>query len=243
MSRRADLDAEDFSAEAYRRDEERKQEHIRQIQIIARQKVKRERANYLMSKSGLKRRFQSRTFPNFICDTAEKKRCWEVAKEYADNFERYAKEGIGLYIEGPNGTGKTHLAAAITLQLIKEGIPVVFKTSGDMLADIKDSFRSSETNEGQVMQIYKDVDLLVIDDLGKEQCSDWSVSTLYSILNERYEDMKPTIITTNYNTNNLARALTPRGSDPLKITAIISRLKEVSKVVTMAWQDVREVGI
>ena len=90
-----------------------------------------------------------------------------------------------------------------------------------------------------MLDIYKRVDLLIIDDLGKEQCSDWSMSTLYSILNDRYEDMKPTIVTTNYNADSLANALTPKGFDNTKIVAIISRLRETSTVMTMAWADIR----
>ena len=93
--------------------------------------------------------------------------------------------------------------------------------------------------EYEVLDVYKSADLLIIDDLGKEQCSDWSMSTLYSILNDRYEDMKPTIVTTNYNTDDLVNALTPKGYDNTKIVAIISRLRETSVVMTMAWGDIR----
>ena len=89
------------------------------------------------------------------------------------------------------------------------------------------------------MGIYKAVDLLIIDDLGKERCSEWSMSTLYSILNDRYEDMKPTIVTTNYNTDDLVEALTPKGADNTKIGAIVSRLKETSTVMSMVWEDIR----
>lgn len=162
-----------------------------------------------------------------------------IAKEYADNFPLHKARGDGLYIEGTNGTGKTHLAAAIALQLIGEGIPVICKTSSDLLLDIKKSFDDSSVNEAQVLDVYKRVDLLIIDDLGKEQCSDWSMSTLYSILNDRYEDMKPTIVTTNYNADALINALTPKGFDNTKIVAIISRLRETSTVMTMAWTDIR----
>lgn len=105
--------------------------------------------------------------------------------------------------------------------------------------DIKKSFDSPEVNEAQILDIYKKVNLLIIDDLGKEQCSDWSMSTLYSILNDRYEDMKPTIVTTNYNADQLVNALTPKGYDNTKIIAIISRLRETSTVMTMAWADIR----
>ena len=116
---------------------------------------------------------------------------------------------------------------------------MICKTSNDLLLDIRKSFDDEGGSEAQVLGIYKAVDLLIIDDLGKEQCSDWSMSTLYAIMNDRYEDMKPTIVTTNYNAEDLTDALTPKGYDNTKIVAIISRLKETSEVMTMAWEDIR----
>lgn len=205
----------------------------------ARQRAMRQKIEKLLGKSGIKKRFQQRTFENFRRDTPERKRCYDIAKDYADNFALRRAAGDGLYIEGTNGTGKTHLAAAIALQLIGQGVPVICKTSSDLLLDIKRSFDGDGAREYEVLSVYKKVDLLIIDDLGKEQCSDWSVSTLYSIMNDRYEDMKPTIITTNYNADALARALTPKGFDNTKIVAIISRLRETSTVMTMAWTDIR----
>ena len=203
------------------------------------QKDMQEKISNLFGHSGIKKRFMERTFPNFCCDTPGRKENFKIAKEYADNFSNHKAMGDGLYIEGTNGTGKTHLAAAIALQLIGEGIPVICKTSSDLLQDIKKSFSFEGTKEHEVLDIYKKVDLLIIDDLGKEQCSDWSMSTLYSIMNDRYEAMKPTIITTNYNVDRLISALTPKGFDNMKIVAIISRLRETNKVMTMAWEDIR----
>ena len=171
----------------------------------------RDRVKKLLGQSGIKRRFMQRTFPNFRQDTPGRRKNFKIAKEYADNFSYHQARGDGLYIEGTNGTGKTHLAAAIALQLIHEGVPVICKTSSDLLLDIKKSFDGDGARESDVLDIYKKVDLLIIDDLGKEQCSDWSMSTLYSILNDRYEDMKPTIVTTNYSESGLIAALTPGG--------------------------------
>ncbi len=207
-----------------------------------RRKAVQERIVKLFEESGIKKRFQQRTFANFRCDTQERIRSYKLAKDYADNFAYHYERGDGLYIEGTNGTGKTHLAVAIALQLIGEGIPVICKTSGKLLQDIKKSFDFGKVQEYEILDAYKQADLLIIDDLGKEQCTDWGVSTLYSILNERYEDMKPTIVTTNYNTEGLARALTPKGMDNSKVVAIISRLRETSTVMTMAWEDWRSGG-
>lgn len=208
----------------------------------AAQAKRRAKIERLLGRSGIKKRFQQRTFANFIRDTPERRRCYDTAKTYADSFPQRAERGEGLYIEGTYGTGKTHLTAAIALQLIGCGVPVVCKTSGDLLADIKEAFDSGDATEYEILKAYKTVDLLIVDDLGKEQCTEWSVSTLYSILNDRYEDMKPTIITTNYNADELVRALTPKGSDGTKARAIISRLREVSTVITMAWADYRAGG-
>lgn len=227
-------------ARAYWKEQDRQEAERKEAEEEARRrKAMQQRIERLLGRSGIKKRFQQRTFENFRCDTTGRKKNYEIAKEYADNFPYHRARGDGLYIEGTNGTGKTHLAAAIALQLIGEGIPVICKTSSDLLMDIKKSFDDSAVNEAQVLDIYKKVDLLIIDDLGKEQCSDWSMSTLYSILNDRYEDMKPTIITTNYNNEGLTKALTPKGMDNGKIVAILSRLRETSTVMTMAWQDAR----
>lgn len=198
-----------------------------------------EKIRTLLSDSGMKKRFRKRTFKNFVCNTAKQQECFNTAKEYADNFQFHKEQGRGLYFEGTNGTGKTHLAAAIALQLISKEIPVICRTSEDLLSDVKRAFDSKEIKEQDVIDAYKNVDLLIIDDLGKEQCTDWSMSVLYSILNARYEDMKPVIITTNYNADNLTKAMVPKGMDDTKITAIVSRLRETSTVITMAWEDIR----
>ena len=72
--------------------------------------------------------------------------------------------------------------------------------------------------------------------------TDWSISTLYNILNDRYEDMKPTIITTNFGADDLIEVETPRGFDGSKARAIVSRLREVSTVLTMVGDDYRSKG-
>ena len=117
------------------------------------QKDMQEKISNLFGQSGIKKRFMERTFPNFCCDTPGRKENFKIAKEYADNFSNHKAMGDGLYIEGTNGTGKTHLAAAIALQLIGEGIPVICKTSSDLLQDIKKSFSFEGTKEHEVLDL------------------------------------------------------------------------------------------
>lgn len=219
-----------------------KQEKIKKEKELAEeQELRKQKIESILGKSGIKKRYLSRTLDSFSV-TAENKRSFEVATDYITNFREYFTQGKGLYLEGPCGTGKTHLAIAIALAIINTGVPVICKTSIDILGDIKRCYeRTSEVTEEEVLEAYKTVDLLIIDDLGKEQVTEWSVPVLYSILNERYEALLPTIITTNYNTTALAEKLSAKG-DAETATAIISRFVESSKRVTMSWADYRRKG-
>lgn len=219
-----------------------KQEKIKKEKELAEEReLRKQKIESILGKSGIKKRYLSRTIDSFSV-TAENKRSFEVATDYIKNFREYFTQGKGLYLEGPCGTGKTHLAIAIALAIINTGVPVICKTSIDILGDIKRCYeRNSEVTEEEVLEAYKTVDLLIIDDLGKEQVTEWSVPVLYSILNERYEALLPTIITTNYNTTALAEKLSAKG-DAETATAIISRFVESSKRVTMSWADYRRKG-
>ena len=220
-----------YDLEQQKKAEEKAKEEERRMHI---KKIKE-----LLSDSGMGERFRKRTFNTFITDTPERKKCFDIAVNYVENFEMNNKLGKGLYFEGSNGTGKTHLAAAITLRLISNGVPVIFKTCADLLSDVKEAYDSKDKRDQEIMNIYKTVDLLVIDDLGKERCTDWSMSVLYQIVNARYENNKPIIITTNYSHDGLIKAMTPNGSDATRIKAIISRLFEMSTKVQMIWDDIR----
>lgn len=219
-----------------------KQEKIKKEKELAEEReLRKQKIESILGKSGIKKRYLSRTLESFKV-TAENSEAFKIAVDYIKQFDKYSAQGKGLYLEGTCGTGKTHLAVAIALKLISKGVPVICKTSIDILGDIKRCYeRNSEVTEEEVLEAYKSVDLLIIDDLGKEQTTEWSVPVLYSILNERYEALLPTIITTNYNTSALAEKLSAKG-DTETAAAIISRFVESYKRVTMAWADYRRKG-
>lgn len=201
--------------------------------------ARKARAEKKLAQSGMKARFLSRTFANFRTDTAERARAHRVAKEYATNFQAHSANGDGLYIEGTFGTGKTHLAAAISLQLMEQGHSVIFRTADDLLREIKDTFDETGQKERKVLEQLKNCDLLVIDDIGKEQATDWSTAQLYAIINDRYECQKPVIITTNFNEKDLIAVEAPKGVGEHRIKAILSRLHETCRLMSMNWQDWR----
>ena len=76
-----------------------------------------------------------------------------------------------------------------------------------MLDFIRDSYSDSEVSYKDYLNLYSSVDLLVIDDLGKEKPTEWVLEKLFLIVNNRYNNYLPIVITTNYNRNQLRERL------------------------------------
>jgi DNA replication protein DnaC len=200
------------------------------------------RVSRIMGDSGMNTRFLRRTFGTFQ-PTSENQKALRVCATYADSFKdklprNNADPGRnGLFVTGPKGTGKTHLAAAIANQLMQQGTPVICMTMIDLLERIKRTYEQNrqywgEINEGNILDTYKRVQLLIIDDMGKETATEWAVSKIYAIINARYEAYMPTIITTNYTDTELVRRLTPKDSgDPTTADATIDRLREMCAAI------------
>lgn len=224
-----------------RKDEETAKRKAAEIAEQKRQK-NQEKISCLIKRSRMMKKYQFCTFDNYYIDATNESqvKAYQDAKLYVAEFEDNKKSGKGLYIEGTNGTGKTHIAAAITLALINRFYKVIFQTANDMLADIKKAYNEySDCTENEILSKYKNADLLVIDDLGKEQVTNWGVSVLFTIVNYRYAEMLPTIITTNYNEDMLIERLTPKDGDSSNIISIVSRFRETADVITMVWNDYR----
>ncbi len=145
--------------------------------------------------------------------------------------------GAGLYIHGAVGRGKTYAASAIAREFLLSGYNVVFTTAKGMLESIKATFDGGAPTAGAVSR-YAKCDLLVIDDLGKEDATEWSVGTVFSVLNTRYEDMRPTVVTSNYRLDELPRRLGRRG-ESVTGSAIASRIAETCTAVALSGPDRR----
>lgn len=199
-------------------------------------KKMRERVQRLLGESGMNARFLQRTFDAYI-QTPENRTALRICRQYADTFRDKLPRNNpnpgrnGLFITGPMGTGKTHLAAAISNQLMREGTPVICMTMIDLLDRIKRTYEErrqyGDESEGDILDAYKDVPLLVIDDMGKEPATPWAVSKIYAIINARYEAYMPTIVTTNYTDEELVGRLTAKDGDETTAAATVDRLREM----------------
>ena len=135
----------------------------------------------------------------------------ERCRAYAQQWPRQARlrEGSGMLLSGPAGVGKSHLAAAIVLELLERGAKILFRNTSAFLCRLKDGY-AEDRSEREEMERLELVELLVLDDLGVERDSPWERETLYRVVNGRYEQLKPIIVTTNADLNLLEKSLGPR---------------------------------
>ena len=183
--------------------------------------------------SGLDARLaESMTFDSFTSKgasgaTSAQKRSLSEAFEAAKVF---AEHPAGwLYLAGPTGVGKTHLAAAIVGESIQQGRKVLFKFIPNLLDDLRRSYGpTGEKSFDHIFAQVRDVDILILDDLGAEVSTAWAEEKLYQLIVHRHDLIMPTVFTSRI-------ALETIGDSESQITsryseAIVSRLTD-AKVV------------
>jgi len=132
-----------------------------------------------------------------------------------DAARAFAKEPKGwLVILGPSGCGKTHMAAAIANERIKQEQPALYKTAPDLLDDLRSTFNPDhEIPYDQSFDMLRNTPLLIIDDLGIQSSTPWAKEKLDQLLNHRYSQQLPTIITASTPVEQLDERIRSRLSD------------------------------
>jgi len=166
--------------------------------------IKQEQIDRLFQSARIPRRFANKTFDNF--DRKRQPNAFAMCKKYAAEFARLREEGKSLFLVGPVGTGKSHLAFAILNELIRTGIPGMAATVPDLMDELRPKNSEGGENDEKVRAL-KTIDFLVLDDLGAQKNSDWVTERLFVILNSRYAGMLPTVITSNNYLEELERIL------------------------------------
>ncbi|MCT4604902.1 MAG: ATP-binding protein [Marinisporobacter sp.] len=170
--------------------------------------------------------FKSCTFENWKHDK-NSQNMYRIGINYCDRWQEMKKKNMGFTFWGPPGTGKTYLSFCIANRLLQNYVPVIAISTINIINRIYDSYkRYGQQGEVQIINSLKNASLLILDDLGAEYTSKAGKEKqiIYSILDARYRDKKPVIVTTNLNLKQLKEKL--RGND--RIDRTYDRLLELA---------------
>ncbi len=150
-----------------------------------------------------------------------------VCREYAGSFEQGGKN---LLLIGPTGLGKTHLSTAVALFAAGRGFDVVYESAPDVFRAFEAEQFRGEGTTGR----YFSADLLILDDLGAEMQTAFTVATLYHLINTRALEGRATLISTNFTAEELKKKYASR---------ITSRLFGEYRVLLFTGKDARQLRL
>ena len=150
-----------------------------------------------LADANVPKRYQHCTVANFTAYNESLEHAAEKARQLAEAFPSVSK---GLFLEGPPGVGKTHLAVAVLKQVVRTtGARGLFYDTRDLLRVTRNTYDPSiRTTELDVLRPVMNAELLVLDDLGAEKTSEWVEETMNLIVNARYSERRLTVFTSNY---------------------------------------------
>ena len=125
-----------------------------------------------------------------------------------------------LLLMGTYGCGKTHLAAAIANFAVQMGLPTLFLTVPDLLDWLRFSYGNAETSFETRFDEIRNIRLLVLDDLGTQNATAWAQEKLFQIINHRYVNRLPLVLTTNQSLEEVEGRIRSRLRDPELVTRI-----------------------
>ena len=161
--------------------------------------------------------------------TPQEKESLHHALEICEDFTR--KQQGWLLLEGAYGCGKTHLAAAIANAAVNSGTPTLFITVPDLLDSLRFAYADPETTFEARFEEIRNSNLLILDDFGTQNATPWAQEKLFQIINYRYINKLPTVITTNLMLDEIEGRIRSRLQDDefvkyLKISATDYRRPE-----------------
>ncbi|MCM1365240.1 MAG: ATP-binding protein [Faecalibacterium sp.] len=153
---------------------------------------------------------------------------FEYCREYAKNF---SKKSCGIIMLGQTGLGKTHLSLAIAGEVIDRGYNVYYNSVQNIMDRLQKEHFGRGTFDESISESLFESDLLILDDLGAEFVTQFTVAELYNIINTRINNDLPTIISTNLTMREIEEKYTHR---------IASRIVGSSMPVQFCGKDIRQ---
>ncbi len=136
------------------------------------------------------------------------------SRQYAGKLEGW------LLLQGGYGCGKTHLAAGIANFAVSMGVATLFLTVPDLLDSLRFSYDSEDTTFEQRFDEIRNAPLLVLDDFGTQNATPWAQEKLFQIINYRYINKLPLVVTTNLDMDEIEARIRSRLADPELVSNI-----------------------
>jgi DNA replication protein DnaC len=150
-----------------------------------------------------------------LADSLEQ--AYNHARMFAQQLEGW------LLLQGGYGCGKTHLAAAIGNFAVSMGVPTLFLTVPDLLDTLRFSYDNPEATFEQRFEEIRTAPLLIMDDFGTQNATNWAQEKLFQIINYRYVNRLPLVITTNLMFEQIEGRIRSRLEDPQLVTRLFMR--------------------
>lgn len=174
-----------------------KKEQLEKSKLRELNRERQDRLKRLFKCSLMDEKFKIETFEKWDHSKGNKK-MFEIGIKYCENFLEVKKNGAGFLIYGPPGNGKTFLSNCIANRLLQKEVPVICVSINALLERIQSTYNSfGKEGESDILKTLANADLLIIDDLGTEQKTDWALTKIYNIVDSRYRNGLPLIISTN----------------------------------------------
>ena len=187
--------------------------------------------NSIYKDNYMKKRLQKYNFEN-VSDTYEDTFIINQLIKFTDLcIESEIKNGLIIY--GNIGYEKTYLAACIANKMIEQNKIVLMEKSSSIIDKIKESFNKDGLSETQIIGLYSNVDMLIIDDFGSENLSKWALEKLNKIISNRYDNELPIVITTRYNKEQLIEQLSTEDDTEIS-EEIVEVLNEMCYGISIA---------
>ena len=192
-----------------------KREKIQQQEQEEKAREKQDKLKQLFTNSLMDKKFIYETFESWDFSKGDKK-MYNMGIKYCEKFQEAKKEGLGFLIYGTPGNGKTFLSNCIANRLLNNMFPVICVSINRLLERIRETYSKwGSEGEGTILKALSLADLLIIDDLGTEQDTEWSKSRIYNIIDNRYRNKLPMIISTNKSIEQLKEMYHERTIDRL----------------------------
>lgn len=176
-----------------------------------------ERSQRMLDKCGISEAFRKMTFNNYKPKNDIQKNALRRAGDYADKFDTYRKDrNNSIAFLEQVGAGKTHLGIAIANELMAKGINIVYMPFKEATTYLK-QVKTDEFKYQIEIHKYKDAEVLILDDLFKlsernDKTSEADIDLMYEIINYRYMNAKPMIVSSEKSVDELVEIDQATGS-------------------------------